>query len=480
MAELHDLTALEAAAAVRAGQVSPAELVAHCLDRIGRIGGRLGAFLTVTADQALEQADQAARVLREHRRDPAALPPLLGVPTAIKDLTDTAGVRTTYGSAAFAAHLPRRDAHVVTALRAAGTISLGKTNTPEFGLGPYTDNDLAGPARTPWDPDRSAGGSSGGAAAAVAAGLIPVAHGSDGGGSVRIPASACGLVGLKPSRGRVSGAPEASPHGLSVHGVLARTVRDAAAMLDAMAGPVPGDPCWAPPLPAGETFLRYAGADPGRLRIGRYARPASGVDVDPACLAAWEEASALLASLGHEVRDIEVPFGPEIGRYFAKIWSVIALGPAVPEQDEHLLRPVTRSWREHGRRATGAQYAAAITGLQLAARRAVQATAGYDAVLVPTLGMPPQSAGYFAEDDPAENLRRQLPFTPFSAAYNMTGQPVVSLPLHWTAAGLPIGVSLAGRPAGEAGLISLCAQLEQARPWAGRRPAAWLPAPDGS
>lgn len=474
MTDPHDLSALEQAAALRAGEISPVELVSHYLERVDRLDPGLGAFLTVTEDRALDQARAAADQLRSSKGDPDGLPPLLGVPTAIKDLTATAGVRTTYGSRAFAGHVPDTDAHLVAALRAAGTISLGKTNTPEFGLGPYTDNDLAGPARTPWDPRRSAGGSSGGAAAAVAGGLIPVAHGSDGGGSVRIPASACGLVGLKPSRGRISFAPEASPHGLSVHGVLARTVRDAAAMLDAMAGPVPGDPYWAPPLPPGETFLGHAGAEPGRLRIGRYAIPPSGAEIDPACVAAWEDASALLGSLGHDVQDIDVPFGPEIGRYFARVWAVLSLGPELAEGDEHLLRPVTRSWREHGRKVTGAQYAAAIAGMQLAGRRAVATTAGYDAVLTPTLGLPPQPVDFFAEHgDPADNLRKQAQLAPFTPAYNMTGQPVVSLPLHWTADGIPIGVSLAGRPAGEPTLLSLCAQLEAARPWAGRHPACW-------
>ncbi len=477
MTDLHDLTALQQAAAVRAGEVSPVELTRHYLERIGRLDARLGAFLTVTADRALDAARAAQDQVMACRSDLGALPPLAGVPTAIKDLTATAGVRTTYGSRAFESCLPDADAHVVTALREAGAISLGKTNTPEFGLGPYTDNDLAGPARTPWDLTRSAGGSSGGAAAAVAAGLIPVAHGSDGGGSVRIPASACGLVGLKPSRGRVSFAPEASPHGLSTDGVLARTVADAAAMLDAIAGPVPGDPYWAAPPPAGESFLAGAKREPGRLRIGRYATPASGAPVDEACVRAWDEASRLLGSLGHDVQDIEVPFGQEIGRYFARTWAVLSLGHAVAEQDEHLLRPVTRSWRAHGRKITGEQYAATQRDMQREARRAVTATAGLDAVLTPTLGLPPQPVEFFAEgDDPEqarENLNRQLLFTPFTAAYNMTGQPVVSLPLHWTADGLPVGVSVIGRPAGEPALLALCAQLEAACPWAARHPACW-------
>lgn len=475
MTGLHELSALEQAAAIRRREVSPVELISHHLERIDRLGGRLGAFVTVTPDRALAAARAAEALVIAARGDQAGLPPLLGVPTAIKDLTATAGVRTTLGSRAFAAHVPAADAHSVSLLRAAGTISLGKTNTPEFGMCSYTDNDVAGPARTPWDLRCSAGGSSGGAAAAVAAGLLPFAHGSDGGGSLRIPASACGLVGLKPSRGRVSNGPDdADTHGLAVQGPLARTVRDAAAMLDAMAVPMPGDPYWAQPLPAGQTFLQHADRDPGGLRIGRYAVPASGSPVDPACTAAWEDASALLASLGHEVEDIPLPFGPGLAGYFATVWGVKSLDTEVAPQDEALLRPVTRAWREHGRTISGAAYAAAITGMQLAARRSIEATSGYDVVLTPTLGLPPQRVEYFSEDgEPLENLRRQGVFTPFTPAYNMTGQPAVSLPLHWTGAGMPIGVSLVGSPAGEALLIALSAQLEAARPWAARHPEGW-------
>jgi len=252
---------------IRSGEVSPTELVEHALARIAALDAGLGAFITVTPERALTAAADAEARLRAG----GDLPPLLGVPTAIKDLNNTAGVRTTFGSAVMADFVPAVDDAVVTRLAAAGTISVGKTNTPEFGFPCYTDNDVAGPARCPWDPSRLAGGSSGGAAVAVAAGMIPFAQGSDGGGSIRIPASINGIVGIKPSRGRVSNAPFGSEvTGLGTNGPLARTVRDAAAMLDAMAGPEPGDPAWAPPLPAGETFLGWADREPGRLRIGRY------------------------------------------------------------------------------------------------------------------------------------------------------------------------------------------------------------------
>ncbi|HXW88722.1 MAG TPA: amidase [Streptosporangiaceae bacterium] len=472
LTDIHDLTALDQAAAIRAGELSPVEVITHYLERIDRHGAALGAFVTVTADQALAAAKEAAGLARSGGDD---LPPLLGVPTAIKDLTLTAGIRTTFGSRCFAGHVPETEAHSVALLRAAGTISLGKTNTPEFGMSCYTDNDVAGPARSPWDPACNAGGSSGGAAAAVAAGLVPFAHGSDGGGSLRIPASVCGLVGLKPSRGRISAGPEGTDApGLAIQGPIARTVRDAAAMLDAMARPMPGDPYWAPPLPLGETFLGFADSPVGRLRIGRYAATLNGTVPDPACLAAWEDVSGLLASLGHEVEDIDPPFPPEIVDCFNTIWAVKSLDTVIDPAQEHLLRPVTRAWREYGRGISGAAYAAAVTFMQRAGRRAVAATAGYDALLTPTLGRTPQPVEHFSEDgDVMENLRRQGAFTPYTSPFNLTGQPAVSLPLHWTAGGVPVGVSLIGRPAGEGPLIALSAQLEEARPWAHRRPPGW-------
>ncbi|MYT73462.1 MULTISPECIES: amidase [unclassified Streptomyces] len=464
---LHALTALEQAAAVRAGDTSPQELVRHHLDRAEAYDERFGAFVTRTPDAALAEA----AALRE---GPGAEhpSPLFGVPTAVKDLTDTAGVATTYGSKAFLSHVPSADAHSVTRLRAAGTISIGKTNTPEFGCCCYTDNDVRGPARNPWDPALSAGGSSGGSAVAVALGLVPVAHASDGGGSIRIPASICGLVGIKPSRGRVSSGPAgAEVTNLSVQGPLARSVRDAAALLDALAGPEPGDPHWAPPLPPGETFLGHAERPPGRLRIGRYATPADdGITVDPECVAAWEHAAKLLESLRHIVEDIPTPFGPEIGDHFVTAWGVQSLGHALDADREALLRPATRAWREYGRTLSGERFAAAITGMQRASRRAIRATAAYDVVLTPTLATLPRPVEYFDESgDPLVSLHRQTPFSAFTSPYNMTGQPAMNVPLYWTAEkGIPIGVSLVGRPADEATLIALGAQLEEALPWRDR------------
>jgi len=474
MAALHDLSALDQAAAVRRGDVSPSELVEHYLDRIATWSDTVGAYVTVTAELAREQARQAERTLRE--TDVGDQPPLLGVPIAIKDLTDVAGVRCTLGSAAFAERVPNADAHVVTLLRKAGTVLLGKSNAAEFGTPCYTEPDVAPPARTPWDLSRSAGGSSGGAGAAVAAGLAPFAQGNDGGGSVRIPASVCGLVGLKVSRGRVSNGPlSGDVSGLAWHGPLTRTVRDAAAWLDATAVPMPGDPHWAPPLAPGESFLAAVDREPRQLRIARYADPVI-VDeaVDPSCLAAYDDATKLLLELGHHVDDVAAPAGASVVPAFETAWSVLATMAAVPAADEPKLRPLTRWLRERGRRVTGPEFAAALATLQAAARRILVGLADYDAVLTPTLAMPPVAVGALRDDaDPARDFDNQKHFTPFTSVANMTGQPAITLPLGATPAGLPIGVMLAGRPAGEAKLLALAGQLEAARPWFDRHPECW-------
>ncbi|MCZ2819623.1 amidase [Modestobacter sp. VKM Ac-2977] len=470
---LHDLTALEQAAAVRAKEVSPTELVEHSLARIEALDPAVGAFLTVTPDRARAAAAAADRAVL----DGGDLPPLHGVPTAIKDLANTAGVRTTFGSAVLADFVPTVDDAVVTALAAAGTISLGKTNTPEFGFPCYTDNDLAGPARCPWEPSLLAGGSSGGAAAAVAAGLLPFAHGSDGGGSIRIPAGINGLFGIKPSRGRVSNAPLGSETtGLGVQGPLARTVRDAAAMLDAMAGPVLGDPFWAPPPPAGETFLGYADRPPGRLRIGRYLDSGMpGADLDPEVRAAFEDASALLSELGHEVEDLPAaPLTPEVFPAFEVVWALSATTLPVPPSQLDRLRPLTRFLRDRGLALSARDAMQAMFTLRVFARRFIQSTTRYDVLLSPICTLPPQPVGWFDGDgDGAADFERQKRYAAFPAVYNVTGQPAVSVPLWWTAGGLPIGTMLVGRPADEATLISLSAQLEEARPWGHRHPAMW-------
>lgn len=468
MADLHDLTALEQAAAIRARQVSPTELVEHYLERIDRISESVGAFVTVTADEARAAAKQVEAVPPDG--------PLSGVPTAIKDLNLTAGVRTTFGSAAMADYVPSVSDEVVVCTEQAGMVSLGKTNTPEFGSPCYTEPDVAPPARTPFDLDRMAGGSSGGAGAAVAAGLVPVAQGSDGGGSIRIPASCCGLFGIKPSRGRISGGPVyGDPVGLGTNGPLARTVRDAAAMLDVMSGPAVGDPSWAPPLPSGESFLEACERPPGRLRIGRFSAPViTEAVVHAECLAAFEDASRLLVDLGHDVEDIDVPIPPEAAATFEVCWSVLTALSSVPPEAQGRLRPLTRWLSQRGRAVSGPEFGLAIGELRRIAARALMALAPYDAVLTPTLAMPPLPIGGIRDDeDPARDFENQKRFTPYTSAWNVTGMPAVSLPLHMTPDGLPVGVMLAGRPAEEQLLLSLSAQVEAAAPWIDRHPACW-------
>jgi amidase len=472
--QLHDLTALEQAAAVRAREVSPVELVEHALRRIEALDAGLGAFLTVTPDRALAAARRA-----EHRVARGGdLPPLLGVPTAIKDLNNTAGVRTTFGSTLFADNVATVDDAVVTKLAAAGTVSVGKTNTPEFGFPCYTDNPLAGPARCPWDRGRLAGGSSGGAAVAVAAGMLPLAQGSDGGGSIRIPASINGLFGIKPSRGRISNAPlGADVTGLGTNGPLARTVRDAAAMLDAMAGPVPGDATWAPPPPPGETFLGYADRPAGRLRIGRHLEsPMPDATLEPEVRTAFDEASRLLEELGHEVEDVPPGLlGPDVLGAFERVWTLSGTLLPVPPARAGELRPLTRELRSRGLALSAQAAMEALTALRLFARRFLTATAHFDVLLAPVTTMTPRPLGWFhADGDGAADFERQKRYAAFTAVFNVTGQPAVSVPLHWTPGGLPVGTMLVGRPGDEATLISLSAQLEAARPWAHRHPDGWV------
>jgi amidase len=470
MADLHDLTALELAAAYRSGDTTPAEVVDHLLGRVAEHSDTVGAFVTVTADTARVAAEVAGRRWRD---DPGGESPLLGVPTGVKDLTATAGVRTTYGSAVFANTVPRQSDEVVLRMERAGLVSLGKTTAPEFGAPCYTEPEVAPPARTPYDLDRSAGGSSGGAAAAVAAGLLPLAHGSDGGGSIRIPASVCGLVGVKPSRGRVSAGPlYGDVSGLSTAGSLATTVRDAAALLDAISGPAVGDPAWAAPLPPGETYLEWCDRMPDRLRVARLSRPPIGDgDVDAEVLEGYEAASRLLAELGHEVEDFDLPLPEQTLAMFEVVWSVGAASWPVDPARERELRPLTRWLRERGRATTGVGFVEALVGMRQAAAVMLQALAAYDAVLTPTLAQPPALVGGLRNDaDPAADFEAQKWFTPFTAVWNVTGMPAVSLPLHWTGGGLPVGIMLAAAPGRDHRLLALAAQVEQACTVDGRWP----------
>src|SRR6476659_2414189 len=349
MAQIHELTMIELAAAIRAGELSPVAVTDHYLRRTTELNDQVGAFYTITPEFAADQAREADKAVAS-AEEMAALPPVTGVPIPIKDLNMGAGVRQTLGSKAFESNVPDTDDYVVVNIKQAGAVITGKTATPEFGLPCYTETEVGPPARTPWDLSRSAGGSSGGAAAAVAAGLAPAAQGSDGGGSIRIPSSVCGLFGIKPTRGRVSEGPLVPDlYGLSTNGPLARSVAAAALLLDAMAGNFPGDMYTLPPLPAGASFRKAARREPGKLRIGRSLQHAiEGAEVHPDCVAAYEDASVLLASLGHEVEDVAMPFGPDVVPYFETLWySMSTLAPIDPAREGELL-PLTRYLRERG------------------------------------------------------------------------------------------------------------------------------------
>jgi amidase len=473
--QIHDLTVTEQAAAIRTGEISATEITEHYLDRIDKLNEQVGAFYTVTHELAREQAAVADKAVTASRTDGAELPPLTGVPIPIKDLNMVAGVRLTFGSALLADNVATEDDYVVEHLRSAGIVITGKTATPEFGLPCYTETRIGPPARTPWDLSRSAGGSSGGAAAAVAAGLAPGAQGSDGGGSIRIPSSVCGLFGIKPTRGRISQGPMMPDlTGLSTDGPLARTVADAALLLDAMTGNHPGDMYTLPPLPAGESFLGYASREPGKLRIARSLRTVvPGAEVHPDCVAAYEDASALLSALGHEVEDVDLPFSEEAVPSFLALWFAMATLAPIPPEHEGELLPLTRYLRAKGMELSAADLLFHQAVLQGAVRPAMTALNAYDAILTPTVALPPRPVGWFDEVEPAENFTRQTVFTPWTALYNLSGQPAVSVPLHWNAEGLPIGIMLAGRMGGEATLISLSAQLEAARPWKDKHPPVW-------
>ena len=457
--ELAFASALELAARVRAREVSPVELVRLCLERIERLDPQLNAFVTVDAEGALAAAESPADG------------PFRGVPLPVKDLHETAGLRTTYSTKAFAGFVPKADAAVVRRLRRAGFVVLGKTNTPEFGTIGVTESELNGACRNPWDVSRTAGGSSGGAAAATAAGLCPAAQGSDGGGSIRNPSSCCGLVGVKPSRGRVSPAPYGSGTlGLGTSGPIARTVRDAAALLDVMAGYEPGD-FFVAPEPE-RSFLDECELEPGRLRIAVTVEPPVQVPVDAACTAAARSAAELLAELGHDVREATPPWqSDELLIDFVRVWQV---GPATAGIDDlSLLEPINRALAEDARATASPELTVAIQRLQSTVRRVVAFWNEIDVVVTPTLALPPVPVGWTFEEadgDPRAAFGRQILFTPFTPLVNVTGQPALSLPLHWSDDGLPIGVQLIGAPFAEATLLRLAAQLEQARPWADRRP----------
>lgn len=473
MAQIHELGVRELAAAIRSGELGILDVTQHTLERAERIGGPLGAFAHLTAEHALAEASVAQEAL--NRVPEHYLPPLLGVPCPVKDLNMVKGLPWEGGSAALRGNIAPVDDGTSVLLRNAGTIMVGKTATPEFGLPCYTEPEGSPPAVTPWDPARSAGGSSGGAAAAVAAHIVPVAHASDGGGSIRIPASACGLVGLKATRGRVSSGPHGvDGAGLAVQGVLTRDVRDTALMLDILGKPWSGDTYAV--CPPASTFLEACDRDPGRLRIGVLTTPAIVDDapVHPEALRAVERTARLLEAMGHEVEPAPVPFPPQRWEAFKAIWAVSALSVPIPPESESSLRPLTRWLRELGRDIDGATYADAVAGVQRLTREVAENWAGFDVIVSPTLAQPPVVVGSLRDDErPEDDFLAQTRFTPWTSVANLTGRPAISLPLHRAEIDgvmLPIGVMLTGAVMAEEVLLGLAAALESADPWAGSLP----------
>ncbi|GAA2422371.1 amidase [Streptomyces pulveraceus] len=463
MTELHELTALQLAAAYRRGETGPVDVVEHLLARIGD-GDRVGAFTTVSADRARAAAAGAERALRS--ADRAGLPRLFGVPTAVKDLEATAGVRTTLGSALFRDWVPGHDDEIVEVMADAGLISLGKTTVPEFGAACYTEPEVAAPARSPFDLGRSAAGSSGGAAAAVGALLVPIAQGSDTAGSVRSPASACGVVGLKTSRGLITAGPDGHDGmGLSVRGPLARTVRDTAAFLDALTTRT-GVGTVHPPRVDG--YERACDAPVPRLRIALSQGSVSGAPVDPEVAAACELTARTLAGLGHEVFARDQAPDPEFTESFQVMFTAL-VGSRTMAFDGASMRPIVRHLRSRSQEFTSGELAAAIGVVQARARAWTLVHADADVVITPTVTTPPTLVGQLRDDaDPAAELAAMTAFTGNTILANATGFPAISLPLGWSAQGLPLGVSLTAGWGREDLLLGVSAALEEALPWAHR------------
>jgi amidase len=473
---IHEYTALELHQLLQRGKVSPVEVTTHFLERIDRVGPVVGAFAHVDADRALERA-------RFVEREVPKVAPLWGMPLADKDLNRRAGVPARFGSRAFEGFVPDESDELVQAVDTAGAVSVGKTATPEFGLPSYTEPVGVPPARDPWDLTRGAGGSSGGAAAAVAAGLLPFAPGSDGGGSIRIPAASCGLVGVKPSRGRVPGGSGLSGlAGLGVAGPLARTVADAALLLDGMIAPqgYPPRHPFAVRAPGDDgPYLGAAIRGEGRFQIGVATDTPwddfTDLALAPEARAALDRGVELLDRLGHGVEAMAPVPEPGYPAAFRTIWQAGAAAIPVDGPGEQLLEPLTRWLAGRGRALPARELVEALAWLADFERRVIRRFASFDAVLTPALAMTPRPVGWYDAEDGERNFEQQVQFTPYTSFVNVVGLPAITLPLIFTDEGQPMGVQLIGRPGGEATLFALAAQLERTARLAARRrrPPVW-------
>lgn len=458
-------TALNLSASIGAGECSVSEVTAEALEQAA--ADQHGAFVHISSERAMARALELDALIDEPGLSPG---PLFGVPVPIKDLTMVAGDPCRFGSPVFADQVAEVDDGVVSRLAAAHTVMIGKTSTPEFGLPCYTEPEGAPAAVTPWSPPtadgrpgRMAGGSSGGAAAAVAAGIVPLAHGNDGGGSVRIPAACCGILGMKPSRGFVSPGPHGvDGSGLASHGILARTVSDIATGLAAIRGNVRGDTYFAP----GTVAFADALVQPTRrLRIGFLGEPiiAHDAKVHAEALTALQQTMERLAALGHQVGPAPIPFRAEAWDSFRPVWAVSALQAPVDPADEGRLRPLTQWLREQGRQVTGLQYAQAVAAMQQVTRQVGAAWRPFDIVVTPTLAQPPLPVGALRDDaDPAADFEAQTRFTPWTSVQNITGSPAISLPLHHADVDgerLPFGIQVIGPTGADALVLQVARDL---------------------
>lgn len=461
-ADLAFTPALEQARLIRTGEISPLELVELYLQRIQQFNDRLGSYVYVAAESAIADAKAKTEAIPTSGED---LPPFFGVPISIKDLNAVEGMPCTYGLRALKNRIADNDDGIVTRIKQAGFIILGKTAASEVGTLPYTEQPGFPPARNPWNLDHTAGGSSGGAAAALAAGLCSISQGSDGGGSIRGPAFCCGVVGIKPSRGRVSHAPFGERlNGIATNGPLGRTVGDTAALLDVLAGYIPGDPYW---LPDPEPSFRQAIEHPlPPLKIAVATALAPVGEADPLCKQAVLDTAKKLEAMGHHLEPIELDFADLI-EPFCIVFQAILGEAKIPW---FVLNKMNRWWARKARACSCGEYLRAVTKLQMVSRRIVTSLLGFDALLLPTYQRPAIRIGEWANLRPAKTLEKMIEWVAPCPPFNATGQPAVSIPTGFAPNGLPIGVQIVGRPGMDARVLAIAAQLEDKNLWQ-QRPA---------